>query len=568
MSQLSVFLLGQDSEVIWGCRTCYEAFASREDLEEHRNIEHQGKVRHGTCYDVSSKAYTCPSCQLVSKKYSLVKFIYHRKQCLVDPTLGITKDHDEEGFQDDATADIIDPWGIINKPLRVTNSRSTWVCEALIGKVVPILFPCHVCYQVFTEEKDIKDHFRSLHLNVENCVENGHHYDRKLDCYLCPTCKKEVCKGQRTSIYFIHHMRKCQGLDHKVTWNCDKCSKPFSNFSAYTYHMKTACETQDFICHFCQMRLKTKKDLRNHVVYVHSNSKPYMCTKCPKAFKRKGDLVMHMQSHNPNMEFNCEHCGKIFNQERKLKRHILCHVSYLEKAHQCPHCTQRFARKQKLVNHISTHFTEKKFPCDICEVKLKTKDGLYSHKKKVHGGSNIKMISNTTAPQPQQQLPQQIMIKASSMLPLAPQQLVTTSTTTANFSTSNMILGGVGGEIIVDSGQQHHQGIAVDLAAVAVDAGQQQEHHLVAVPADDLQQQLIIQSSHHHHNHHQQLNHQEQQQQQVAVLGDPEQQQQQQVAVLEGHLGNHQQQLTLVEELPIVAANIVASTSNIIVKES
>ena len=39
-------------------------------------------------------------------------------------------------------------------------SRSKWVCEALIGSLVPILYPCHVCYSVFTQEKHIKEHFR------------------------------------------------------------------------------------------------------------------------------------------------------------------------------------------------------------------------------------------------------------------------------------------------------------------------------------------------------------------------------------------------------------------------
>ena len=38
--------------------------------------------------------------------------------------------------------------------------RSEWVCEALLGRTVPILYPCHVCYTAFPDEKSIKDHFR------------------------------------------------------------------------------------------------------------------------------------------------------------------------------------------------------------------------------------------------------------------------------------------------------------------------------------------------------------------------------------------------------------------------
>ena len=51
---------------------------------------------------------------------------------------GLSKDHEEEGVEDDTNDDFIDPWGIINKPLKVVNQRSHWVSEALFGKYVSI----------------------------------------------------------------------------------------------------------------------------------------------------------------------------------------------------------------------------------------------------------------------------------------------------------------------------------------------------------------------------------------------------------------------------------------------
>ena len=41
-------------------------------------------------------------------------------------------------MEDDTNEDFIDPWGIINKPLKVVNQRSHWVSEALFGKYVSI----------------------------------------------------------------------------------------------------------------------------------------------------------------------------------------------------------------------------------------------------------------------------------------------------------------------------------------------------------------------------------------------------------------------------------------------
>ena len=55
------------------------------------------------------------------------------------------------------------------------------------------------------------------HLNIENCVENGSLYNKDLDCYNCPVCKKDVCKNQKSSIYFTYHMKKCAGETCTVT---------------------------------------------------------------------------------------------------------------------------------------------------------------------------------------------------------------------------------------------------------------------------------------------------------------------------------------------------------------
>ena len=130
--------------------------------------------------------------------------------------------------------------------------------------------------------------------------------------------------------------------------------------------------------------MKSRQDLVRHVQYVHSDARPYMCLKCPKRFKRKADLSIHEQTHNPTLSYSCEHCGKAFNQKRGLKTHIQTHLSYMDKPHQCQFCSMRFVRKQTLDNHMSTHQDTKKFGCDVCGVRVKTKDALRAHRKKVH----------------------------------------------------------------------------------------------------------------------------------------------------------------------------------------
>ena len=47
--------------------------------------------------------------------------------------------------------------------LKVVNQRSHWISESLFGKYFPIVYPCHVCYTAYADERDIKEHFRYLY---------------------------------------------------------------------------------------------------------------------------------------------------------------------------------------------------------------------------------------------------------------------------------------------------------------------------------------------------------------------------------------------------------------------
>ena len=60
---------------------------------------------------------------------------------------------------------------------------------------------------------------------------------------------------------------------------------------------------------------------------------------CGQIFAHKGNLTVHLHSHNENKRFKCHFKG----------------------------CEHRFVKKQNLENHIRTHTGEKPFVCDICD---------------------------------------------------------------------------------------------------------------------------------------------------------------------------------------------------------
>jgi len=377
------FMLGKVVDDIWGCRKCYQPFDSEQALVDHINADHEGKNEHGTCYDFENKVYSCMNCKVFKTSKCVVYFIYHLMRCNVSEQGAIPID-DEEDVDEDTNEDFIDPWGIINKPLKIRSSRSQWMCEAMFGQLYDTLFPCHICYTVYKSEEELREHFRITHPGLQNYPEHGSYFLQDEGAYSCPTCKRIVCKKQKNSIYFAYHMMKCNNKTYPVTRSCPACGKSFSVFRTYQYHIQTKCGTTNFVCHICGMVLKNFHGLKCHVMYAHSDIRPYHCKVCNKTFKRSADLDHHTKLHMGSMDWSCEKCGKAFPVKKALKNHMKIHLTEAEKPHVCHVCGNRFTRKGFLINHLTTHSSFRGFACEVCSAQVKTRDTLLQHRKKVH----------------------------------------------------------------------------------------------------------------------------------------------------------------------------------------
>lgn len=90
--------------------------------------------------------------------------------------------------------------------------------------------------------------------------------------------------------------------------------------------------------------------------------KMYTChySSCKKVFKHKNAFNKHIQRHNEN-KHTCSKCGKQFNENSKLKRHLLIHIG--DKKHSCPHCNKSFIYDFNLKTHLRIHTGEKPYFC-------------------------------------------------------------------------------------------------------------------------------------------------------------------------------------------------------------
>ncbi|XP_044742100.1 zinc finger protein 423 [Chrysoperla carnea] len=108
-----------------------------------------------------------------------------------------------------------------------------------------------------------------------------------------------------------------------------------------------------------------------------TESTPYPCQFCTKAFPRLSYLKKHEQTHNDKMPFKCEFCSRLFKYKRSRDRHIKLHTG--DKKYRCTHCEAAFSRSDHLKIHLRTHDNGKPFQCVTCNRGYNTAAALTSH---------------------------------------------------------------------------------------------------------------------------------------------------------------------------------------------
>ncbi|XP_014780669.1 zinc finger protein Xfin [Octopus bimaculoides] len=85
-----------------------------------------------------------------------------------------------------------------------------------------------------------------------------------------------------------------------------------------------------------------------------SLGRPYICSRCGKAFLRPGDLRLHIRTHTGEKPFSCDLCPKTFAQTSHLTKHRRVHTG--ERPYTCALCNLAFTQSSNLKKHVQTHF--------------------------------------------------------------------------------------------------------------------------------------------------------------------------------------------------------------------
>ena len=203
-----------------------------------------------------------------------------------------------------------------------------------------------------------------------------------------------ISSGAKKKIFIISKTQDSKSSKKKFA--CEKCSKLFSSLINLRNHILIIHENyRPFKCTFpnCTKQYENACRLIVHE-RTHTGIKPFVCQICQKSFNEKGNLKIHMRFHSEIRPFKCPLCGKKFKFNGHLKDHIKI-IHYKIKKFCCKFCNKKFGKISTLKMHINTHTKEKKFQCKFegCGKYFTVKGNMEKHYER-HFKNLNKVIKN------------------------------------------------------------------------------------------------------------------------------------------------------------------------------
>ena len=233
----------------------------------------------------------------------------------------------------------------------------------------------------------------------------------------CEICGKSMY-AKRLKGHLLKHMKLEKSASENTNEKkaCQHCGKLFKSIRDHVRDSCSALQYEEATCQDCGKVFRNAKFLRAHIKVKHSNIKKEscVCNICGKVLKGKGSLKMHHRAVHEIRErtVKCEQCGKLYDSDYSLKTHIkkiheekptcsVCGIkvrnlmSHMESIHtkdedkkyQCQDCGKGFNQQRKLEYHqINMHLKTRPFNCRYgCDISYNDHSNRNAHEKKTHG---------------------------------------------------------------------------------------------------------------------------------------------------------------------------------------
>lgn len=255
-------------------------------------------------------------------------------------------------------------------------------------------FSCQQCNKTYFTKNGLQLHISAMHSET------------KRDKFLCSICGKGFATKQRLEIHHLSHTGE-------KNYDCYLCEKKFATSFRLRAHLRIHAGEKPYQCQTCGMRFTQRNALRCHE-RIHTGEKPFECkvcgkrfnqgtilkthmtlhtgktVKCPqcdKKFSRPSCLILHQREHTGEKPYVCYKCPKAYKQKSHLDRHLDTHFGV---KHKCDICDKEYSKRSSLKIHMFEHTDDKPFQCLDCMEKFARRDKYKAHLKKAHNKILVK----------------------------------------------------------------------------------------------------------------------------------------------------------------------------------
>ena len=284
--------------------------------------------------------------------------------------------------------------------------------ETLKTEVDNPLHQCCLCTETFLFSHQLMEHLETHSMSRKSASESSavfshDHYDKNQnDC----STNLSGCLTDRNSSCANESVSKCEVTEERMNC-CNLCNKTFMTRDELLSHMDDHCGGTKLTCGHCHESFTAKRKLRQHIL-SHSDItrvEKHECEFCKKQFKSAFLLKNHRHVHTGERPFKCSHCGQAFRRKGTLQNHInrrtctgaQCHLctarfkslaslaNHERQVHgvkqdakgafvSCEHCNKLVAR-HAIAGHRRSHTGEKPFKCHVCAAAFATASYLNRH---------------------------------------------------------------------------------------------------------------------------------------------------------------------------------------------
>lgn len=186
---------------------------------------------------------------------------------------------------------------------------------------------CSVCDKQFKNKRGLRVHTAEKHSSNIVCrrckfpclttEERIKHVRDNKACwpFVCAICRERFNYWEMRQV----HLEQVHGQE-KMTFECKECGLVFEKRIKLYYHHKKV-HTQDLMCHVCDKRFSTKKELLEHG-FTHTGERPYKCPYCEATFAKTRIYETHLRIHTDRKKIPCPGCGRLFLDRTKIKKHV------------------------------------------------------------------------------------------------------------------------------------------------------------------------------------------------------------------------------------------------------